>query len=73
MTAGEILVLIAAFIFPFAVSWVVYGLELFVGFIQALVFAGLTLVFVTMAVSSHEAESHKDLKNSEKEVLKEGT
>ena len=73
MTAGEILVLIAAFIFPFAVSWIVYGLELFVGFIQALVFAGLTLVFATMAVSSHEAESHKDLKNSEKEVLKEGT
>ncbi len=58
MTAGEILVLIAAFIFPFAVSWAVYGLELFVGFIQALVFAGLTLVFVTMAVASHETESH---------------
>ena len=58
MTAGEILVLIAAFIFPLAVNWIVYGLELFVGFIQALVFAGLTLVFVTMAAASHETESH---------------
>ena len=73
MTAGEILVLIAAFIFPYAVSWAVYGLELFVGFIQALVFAGLTLVFVTMAVASHEAESHETVKNNVKEVLKEGT
>jgi F-type H+-transporting ATPase subunit a len=73
MTAGEILVLIAAFIFPLAVNWLVYGLELFVGFIQALVFAGLTLVFVTMAVASHEAEAHETVKNSEKEVLKEGT
>lgn len=58
MTAGEILVLIAAFIFPLAVSWIVYGLELFVGFIQALVFAGLTLVFANMAAASHEAEAH---------------
>jgi len=30
--------------------------------VQALVFGGLTLVFVTMAVSSHEAESHEVLK-----------
>ncbi len=72
MTAGEILVLIAAFILPLAISWVVYGLELFVGFIQALVFAGLTLVFATMAVASHESENHNDLKNKEKEALKEG-
>jgi F-type H+-transporting ATPase subunit a len=73
MTAGEILVLIAAFIFPWAISWAVYGLELFIGFIQALVFAGLTLVFVTMAVASHEAENHEKTKHNEKELLKEGT
>ncbi len=59
MTAGEILILIVAFLLPLAsVSWMVYGLELLVGFVQALIFAGLTLVFVTMAVTSHEAESH---------------
>jgi len=57
MTAGEILILIVAFLLPLAsVSWMVYGLELLVGFVQALIFAGLTLVFATMAVTSHESE-----------------
>jgi F-type H+-transporting ATPase subunit a len=58
MTAGEILVLVIAFLIPMALSWVVYGLELFIGFIQALVFSGLTLAFVSMAVASHEEETH---------------
>jgi F-type H+-transporting ATPase subunit a len=58
MTAGEILILIAAFLIPLGVDWVVYGLELLIGFIQALVFSGLTLAFVTMAVASHEEEPH---------------
>jgi F-type H+-transporting ATPase subunit a len=58
MTAGEILIMVAAFLLPMAVSWAVYGLELFIGFIQALVFSGLTLAFVSMAVTSHEEEAH---------------
>jgi F-type H+-transporting ATPase subunit a len=58
MTAGEILILIAAFLIPLGVDWVVYGLELLIGFIQALVFSGLTLAFVTMAVASHNEEAH---------------
>ncbi|MFA5309745.1 MAG: FoF1 ATP synthase subunit a [Dehalococcoidales bacterium] len=58
MTAGEVLIMVAAFLLPMAVGWVVYGLELLVGFIQALVFSGLTLAFVSMAVSSHEEEAH---------------
>jgi F-type H+-transporting ATPase subunit a len=58
MTAGEILIMVAAFLFPMAIGWMVYGLELFIGFIQALVFAGLTLTFASMAVTSHEEESH---------------
>lgn len=59
MTAGEILIFIVAFLLPLAsVSWLVYGLELLIGFVQALIFSGLTLVFVTMAVAPHEAESH---------------
>jgi F-type H+-transporting ATPase subunit a len=57
MTAGEILIMVAAFLLPFAISWVVYGLELFIGFIQALVFSGLTLAFAAMAVSSQEHEA----------------
>lgn len=58
MTAGEILILVAAFLIPMAIGWLVYGLELFIGFIQALVFSGLTLAFASMAVSSHEEEAH---------------
>jgi F-type H+-transporting ATPase subunit a len=58
MTAGEILIVVIAFLIPLGVNWLVYGLELLIGFIQALVFAGLTLAFVTMAVASHEEEPH---------------
>ncbi len=58
MTAGEILLLIAAFLIPWFLALPFYGLELLVGFVQALIFAGLTLVFVTMAVTPHEAELH---------------
>ena len=57
MTAGEILIMIIAFLVPMSVSWVVYGLEAFFGFIQALVFSGLTLAFASMAVTTHE-EAH---------------
>lgn len=56
MTAGEILIMVAAFLLPMVVGWLVYGLELFIGFIQALVFSGLTLAFAAMAVTSHEEE-----------------
>ncbi len=61
MTAGEILLLVTAFLIPFVFSLPFYGLEILVGFIQALIFAGLTLVFVTIAVmphEGHEAEEH---------------
>jgi F-type H+-transporting ATPase subunit a len=58
MTAGEILIMVAAFLIPMAIGWMVYGLELFIGFIQALVFSGLTLAFASMAVTSHEEEAH---------------
>lgn len=53
MTAGEILLLIAAFLIPWVFALPFYGLELLVGFVQALIFAGLTLVFLTLAVTRH--------------------
>ncbi len=56
MTAGEILLLVIGFLFPFSLGMVFFGLELFVGVVQALVFSGLTLVFVVMAVQPHEGE-----------------
>ncbi|MCI0845891.1 MAG: F0F1 ATP synthase subunit A [Chloroflexi bacterium] len=58
MTAGEILVLVSAFLVPFIATIGVYGLELLVGFIQALIFAGLTLVFAAIAMIPHDAEAH---------------
>ena len=57
MTAGEILLLIAAFLIPWVFSIPFYGLELLVGFVQALIFGGLTLVFLTLAVAHHREES----------------
>jgi F-type H+-transporting ATPase subunit a len=57
MTAGEILLLIAAFLVPWIFVLPFYGLELLVGFVQALIFAGLTLVFLTVATAAHGAEA----------------
>ncbi|MDO8578046.1 MAG: FoF1 ATP synthase subunit a [Dehalococcoidales bacterium] len=53
MTAGEILLLIAVFLMPWLFALPFYGLELLVGFVQALIFASLTLIFLTTAVASH--------------------
>jgi F-type H+-transporting ATPase subunit a len=58
MTAGEILLLIAAFLIPWVFALPFYGLELLVGFVQALIFSGLTLVFLTLAVA-HHSEQHE--------------
>jgi F-type H+-transporting ATPase subunit a len=52
--AGSVLLLVMTFIIPFFVPMPFLGLELFVGFIQALVFAMLALVFMNMAMQSHD-------------------
>jgi len=51
--AGEVLLIITGFLVPYFVPVPFLFLELFVGFIQALVFAMLTLVFLGMATSEH--------------------
>ncbi|MCK9518991.1 MAG: F0F1 ATP synthase subunit A [Dehalococcoidia bacterium] len=58
--AGEVLILMLTFLMPFLVANVIYGLEIFVGFIQASVFALLVLVFAVGAVEHHgdEEEEH---------------
>jgi F-type H+-transporting ATPase subunit a len=56
MTAGEILILVAVFLVPWVFALPFYGLELLIGFLQALIFGGLTLIFLTLAVASHEEE-----------------
>ena len=54
MTAGEILVVMITFLVPFVANVFVFGLELLVGLIQAVIFAGLTLVFLSLAVHHEE-------------------
>ncbi|OHA46421.1 MAG: ATP synthase F0 subunit A [Candidatus Terrybacteria bacterium RIFCSPLOWO2_01_FULL_44_24] len=51
--AGEVLLLVIGGLIPFLVPIPFLGLELFVGFIQALVFAMLTLVFLTISTAEH--------------------
>lgn len=53
--AGEVLLAVVSFLVPYIVPLPFLFLEIFVGFVQALVFSMLTLVFLKMAVTSHEA------------------
>lgn len=52
--AGEVLLTVIAFLMPLFAPLPFIGLELFVGFIQALVFSMLTAVFLAVAVSKAE-------------------
>ena len=58
--AGEVLLLMMSFLVPLVLINVFYGLELFVGLIQAFVFAMLTLVFAQSAVTLHHDEGHAE-------------
>ena len=49
--AGEVLLMVMLFLVPYFVPLPFLFLELFVGFVQALVFAMLTLVFLKMAAT----------------------
>lgn len=54
--AGEILVLVAAYFLPYFLPAPLMGFEMFIGVIQALVFAMLTLFFIKLAIMDpHEA------------------
>jgi F-type H+-transporting ATPase subunit a len=54
MTAGMILVMIMIFLVPWVLPSIFYGMEAFFGFIQAMIFAGLTLGFACAAVMEEE-------------------
>ena len=59
--AGQVLLFVmAAFLIPFLVfgTLIFYGLEVFVGLIQAVVFMMLTFVFIAMATAGHGSEEH---------------
>ncbi len=56
--AGEVLLSIMFGLVPLLIPGIFYGLELFVGFIQAFVFVMLSAVFLKMAGEGHEEEHH---------------
>jgi len=56
--AGEVLLAVIAFLIPFIAPLPFLMMELFVGFIQALVFSMLTAVFLNVAIS--HGEEHRE-------------
>ena len=54
MTAGMILVMIMLFLIPWVLPAIFYGMEAFFGFVQAMIFGGLTLGFACAAVMEEE-------------------
>jgi len=52
--AGEVLLTVVLFLLPWFAPLPFLFLELFVGFVQALVFSTLTLVFLTLATAEAE-------------------
>lgn len=69
MLAGEILLLVMMFLMPFLVALPFYALEVFVGLIQAFVFAMLTLVFGVLAVSAHDGHGDDEHDGAHGEVM----
>ncbi len=55
--AGEVLLGVMAFLVPYVISLPFFGLEIFVGLVQALVFMMLSVAFFVVAVSGH-GEGH---------------
>jgi F-type H+-transporting ATPase subunit a len=51
--AGEVLISVIMYLAGLGVPIPFYGLEVFVGFVQALVFSMLSLVFFNMATQGH--------------------
>ena len=57
--AGEVLLIIIGFLVPYFIPLPFLLLEIFVGFIQAFVFAMLSLVFVAIATAEHAPSGHQ--------------
>lgn len=58
--AGDALLLIMAFLIPVVGAIPFYFLEVFIGFIQAFVFAFLTLIFMTLGTTAHGHEDAEE-------------
>lgn len=55
---GEVFLVVIFFLFPLVIPLIPLGLEVFFGFIQAVLFSVLTLVYLSMAAAGHG--SHDD-------------
>ncbi|MEL6270154.1 MAG: F0F1 ATP synthase subunit A [Chloroflexota bacterium] len=58
--AGGIVLMVFPFLITFFVPTIMIGLEIIIGFVQALVFAVLTLVFSVQAMEAHHGDDHDD-------------
>ena len=58
--AGSAVLAVFAFIAPFFANIIFIPLELFIAFVQALIFALLTLVFLEIGTTSHEHEAETE-------------
>jgi len=70
--AGEVLLVVVAFLVPYAASLPFMGLELFIGFIQALIFMVLTVAFTMRAITPHvesATEKSERLLNNESPMV----
>lgn len=59
--AGEVLLIIIGFLVPYLVPLPFLFLEIFVGFIQAFIFAMLTTVFLAAATHDHSVDAHPEM------------
>jgi F-type H+-transporting ATPase subunit a len=66
--AGSAVLAVFAWLLPFVSDAIFIPLEIFVGFVQALIFALLTLVFMEIGTTGHEVEDDEE---TEKEALEE--
>jgi F-type H+-transporting ATPase subunit a len=66
--AGSAVLAVFAWLLPFVSDAIFIPLEIFVGFVQALIFALLTLVFMEIGTSSHE---YGEDEKAEKEAMEE--
>ena len=71
MFAGEILIFVMSFLIPLALVVPFYGLELFVGFIQAVIFSVLVLIFAVIAVAAHNGHDEEDHEDDAPEPVTE--
>ena len=63
--AGKVLILVVMFFIPLIVPIPFLAFEIFVGFIQAAIFALLTLFFVKIAIESHGEHSEEETRHPE--------